>query len=355
MREYNLNRIDLRSDTVTQPTKAMKEAMMASVVGDDVLQDDPTVKQLEDKIASMCGMEAALFVPSGTMSNAIAIRAHTSPGDEIIMERTSHIYQYEGGGYAALSGVSVALIDGHKGQLTPEAVVKAIRKAEGSLGHYPDGTLVCVENTANRGGGTCYDQEALDAIAAAAREHGCAIHMDGARIFNAAVKMNTTIKRMLRDFDSVSICLSKGLGAPVGSLLVGSKPFIAKASRWRKLFGGGMRQSGFLAACGLYALEHNIERLAEDHQRAKHLAESINNLDGFDIDLDSVETNMVYIDSDIGAKKLMEELANHGIDVLDVGPTAVRAVIHLHVTDHDIEKVIEAFTGLANQVIDVEG
>lgn len=347
MREYNLDRIDLRSDTVTQPTRAMKEAMMASVVGDDVLQDDPTVRQLEQKIAEMCGMEAALFVPSGTMSNAIAIRAHTSPGDEIIMERTSHIYQYEGGGYAALSGVSVALIDGEKGQLTPEGVAKAVRKAKGSLGHYPDGTLVCVENTANRGGGTCYTQENLDAVAASAREHGCAIHMDGARIFNAAVKMQTPIKRMLRDFDSVSICLSKGLGAPVGSLLVGSSQFIAKASRWRKLFGGGMRQSGFLAACGLFALEHNIERLAEDHARAKHLATSISKLPGFSIDLDSVETNMVYIDSDMGAKNLMHELALHGIDVLDVGPTAVRAVIHLHVTDEDIEKVIEVFAKLA--------
>ncbi len=347
MREYNLDRIDLRSDTVTQPTRAMKEAMMASVVGDDVLQDDPTVRQLEQKIAEMCGMEAALFVPSGTMSNAIAIRAHTSPGDEIIMERTSHIYQYEGGGYAALSGVSVALIDGEKGQLTPEGVAKAVRKAKGSLGHYPDGTLVCVENTANRGGGTCYTQENLDAVAASAREHGCAIHMDGARIFNAAVKMQTPIKRMLRDFDSVSICLSKGLGAPVGSLLVGSSQFIAKASRWRKLFGGGMRQSGFLAACGLFALEHNIERLAEDHARAKHLATSISKLPGFSIDLDSVETNMVYIDSDMGAKNLMHELALNGIDVLDVGPTAVRAVIHLHVTDEDIEKVIEVFAKLA--------
>jgi len=347
MREYNLDRIDLRSDTVTQPTRAMKEAMMASIVGDDVLQDDPTVRQLEQKIAEMCGMEAALFVPSGTMSNAIAIRAHTSPGDEIIMERTSHIYQYEGGGYAALSGVSVALIDGEKGQLTPEGVAKAVRKAKGSLGHYPDGTLVCVENTANRGGGTCYTQENLDAVAASAREHGCAIHMDGARIFNAAVKMQTPIKRMLRDFDSVSICLSKGLGAPVGSLLVGSSQFIAKASRWRKLFGGGMRQSGFLAACGLFALEHNIERLAEDHARAKHLATSISKLPGFSIDLDSVETNMVYIDSDMGAKNLMHELSLHGIDVLDVGPTAVRAVIHLHVTDEDIEKVIEVFAKLA--------
>ena len=172
--------------------------------------------------------------------------------------------------------------------------------------------------------------------------------MDGARIFNAAIKTNTPIDRMLRDFDSVSICLSKGLGAPVGSVLVGSQEFIAKASRWRKLFGGGMRQSGFLAACGLFALENNVERLAEDHARAYHLAESISKMNGFTIDLGSVETNMVYIDSDMGAKKLMAELANNGIDVLDVGPTAVRAVVHLHVTDEDIDKVIKAFSKLAN-------
>ena len=221
MREYNSDRIDMRSDTVTQPTKAMLEAMMAAKVGDDVLQDDPTVKALEARIAEMCGMDSALFVPSGTMSNAVAIRAHTSPGDEIVMERTSHIYQYEGGGYAVMSGVSVALVDGKKGQLTPELLSKAIRKAEGSLGHYPDGTLVCVENTANRGGGTCYSQENLDAVAKTAHEHGCKVHMDGARIFNASIKTNTPVSRMLKECDSVSICLSKGLGAPVGSLLVG--------------------------------------------------------------------------------------------------------------------------------------
>ena len=208
--------------------------------------------------------------------------------------------------------------------------------------------MVCVENTANRGGGTCYSQDTLDAIAATAHEHNCVIHMDGARIFNAAIKTKTPIDRMLRDFDSVSICLSKGLGAPVGSVLVGSQEFIAKASRWRKLFGGGMRQSGFLAACGLFALENNVERLAEDHARAYHLAESISKMNGFTIDLGSVETNMVYIDSDMGAKKLMAELANNGIDVLDVGPTAVRAVVHLHVTDEDIDKVIQAFSKLAN-------
>ena len=343
MREYNSDRIDMRSDTVTQPTKAMLEAMMAAKVGDDVLQDDPTVKALEARIAEICGMDSALFVPSGTMSNAVAIRAHTSPGDEIVMEKTSHIYQYEGGGYAVMSGVSVALVDGNKGQLTPELLSKAIRKAEGSLGHYPDGTLVCVENTANRGGGTCYTQENLDAVAKTAHEHGCRVHMDGARIFNASIKTNTPVSRMLKEFDSVSICLSKGLGAPVGSLLVGSAEFIAKASRWRKMFGGGMRQSGILAAAGMYALDNNIQRLSEDHSRAKRLATALNEMDEYSVDLNSVETNMVYIDSKMGAKELMAQLSSHAIDVLDVGPTAVRAVTHLHVTDEDIDQAIEVF------------
>ncbi len=348
MREYNVDRIDLRSDTVTQPTHGMREAMMNAKIGDDVLQDDPTVKALEVKIAEICGMDSALFVPSGTMSNAIAIRAHTSPGDEIVMERTNHIYQYEGGGYAVMSGVSVALIDGKNGQLTPEQVSTAIRKSEGSLGHYPNGTLVCVENTANRGGGTCYPQDTLDAIAKVAHQNHCAIHMDGARIFNASVKTGVPLSRMLRDFDSVSICLSKSLGAPVGSLLVGSSEFIKQASRWRKMFGGGMRQSGILAACGLYALENNIERLEQDHIRARRLAENINRIDGFTVDLPSVETNMVYIDSDMGAKQLMKKLGENGIDVLDVGPTAVRAVIHLHVTDEDIDNVVKIFQKLSN-------
>ena len=281
------------------------------------------------------------------MSNAVAIRAHTSPGDEIVMERTSHIYQYEGGGYAVMSGVSVALVDGNKGQLTPELLSKAIRKAEGSLGHYPDGTLVCVENTANRGGGTCYTQENLDAVAKTAHEHGCQVHMDGARIFNASIKTNTSVSRMLKEFDSVSICLSKGLGAPVGSLLVGSADFIAKASRWRKMFGGGMRQSGILAAAGMYALDNNIQRLSEDHSRAKRLATALNEMDEYSVDLNSVETNMVYIDSKMGAKKLMAQLSSHAIDVLDVGPTAVRAVTHLHVTDEDIDQAIEVFRAIS--------
>ncbi|MAP58905.1 MAG: low specificity L-threonine aldolase [Euryarchaeota archaeon] len=346
MREYPSDRVDLRSDTVTQPTAAMREAMVNAAVGDDVLGDDQTVIQLQDMLAEMLGKEAALFVPSGTMSNAIAIRAHTSPGDEIITETASHIYVYEGGGYAALSGCSVALVPGHSGIMEPEDVEKAIRKQEGSLGHYPNGSLVCVENTANRGGGTCYPQEKLDQIAKIAHDNGCAAHIDGARLFNACVATGTSPSRMVREYDSISICLSKGLGTPVGSVLVGSSEIISKAHRWRKMFGGGMRQAGVLAACGIYALENHVERLEEDHRRAKHLAESVNSINGFSVNLDSVETNMVYIEGDIGAKKILEKLAKQGIDVLEVGPSAVRAVVHLHITDEDIERTIQAFQNL---------
>ena len=346
MREYPSDRVDMRSDTVTQPTAAMRKVMEAAEVGDDVLGDDSTVQALQNRLADMLGKEAALFVPSGTMSNAVAIRAHTSPGDEIITETTSHIYQYEGGGYAALSGCSIALVPATRGIMNPEDVASAIRKAEGSLAHYPDGSLVCVENTANRGGGTCYPQETLDAIAKIAHDNGCAAHIDGARLFNAVIATGVDAARMVRDYDSISICLSKGLGAPVGSVLVGSSDFIARAHRWRKMFGGGMRQAGIIAAGGLYAIENHIERLADDHARARRLAEAVNAMDGFTVDLDSVQTNMVYVDGDLGAQQIMTGLAEHGVDVLDVGPTAVRAVVHLHITDEDIDRVIAAFAAL---------
>ena len=347
MRHYSTDRIDLRSDTVTQPTPAMREAMHTAAVGDDVLGDDPTVSQLERRVAEMCGKEAALFVPSGTMSNAIALRCHTSPGDEIITAKNSHIYIYEGGGYAALCGASVALVDVHGGLMRPEDVQGAIRKQAGSLSHYPDGTLVCVENTSNRGGGACYPQTTLDEIAAVAKANNCAVHMDGARIFNASVATNTSLERMVREYDSISICFSKGLGAPIGSVLVGSRTFIAQAHRWRKMFGGGMRQAGMLAAAGLHALDHHVERMVEDHSRATQLATSINAINGFTVDLSTVETNMVYFTSEIPATKVMDALATSGIDVLDIGPHSCRIVVHLHVTDDDVSEVIRAFKNFA--------
>lgn len=343
MRDYPSDRVDLRSDTVTQPTPSMREAMIHAKVGDDVLGDDPTVTQLEQRLAALCGKEAALFVPSGTMSNAIALRAHTSPGDEIITAKNSHIYLYEGGGYAALCGASIALVDVYGGLMRVEDVERAIRKQAGSLSHYPDGSLVCVENTSNRGGGACYPQETLDAIAALAKENDCATHMDGARIFNAAVATNTSVARMVRDYDSISICFSKGLGAPVGSVLVGSTAFIARAHRWRKMFGGGMRQAGILAAACLYALDNNIDRLEEDHRRTKVLAEAIHQIEGFEVEMHTVETNMVYFQSEVPAIQVMEQLRASGIDVMDIQPHACRIVIHLHITDEDIQRILDTF------------
>ena len=349
MREHPSDRVDLRSDTVTQPTDKMRKAMSAAPVGDDVLGDDPTVIELESRISSMLGKEASLFVPSGTMSNAIAIRTHTNPGDEIVTEATSHIYIYEGGGFAALSGCSVSLVPGKRGIMTPEDVKNGIRKADGSLAHFPNGSLVCVENTSNRGGGTYYSQDDLDKIAHIAHENNCAAHIDGARLFNAVIATSTDPARMVREYDSISICLSKGLGAPVGSVLVGSSEFIDRAHRWRKMFGGGMRQAGMLAAAGIYALENNIDRLATDHIRAKNLATAINNIEPFSVNLDTVMSNMVYISCDEGqAQLLVDNLSKEGIDILTINDSTVRAVIHLHITDEDIDRTINAFKNINN-------
>ena len=337
--------IDLRSDTVTQPTEGMREAMAKAVLGDDVLGDDPTVIELQEKAAKILGKETALYVPSGTMSNIVATRTHTSPGDEIVTEAHSHIYQYEGGAFAALSGCSVALVHAKNGLMTPEDVSDSIRKAEGSLSHYPNGSLVCVENTSQGGGGTVYSQDTMDEICKIARERDCKLHMDGARLFNAAVASGTDPARIVRDFDTVSICLSKGLGAPVGSVLVGSEADLAEAHRWRKMFGGGMRQAGVIASAGIYALENNIERLSEDHKRARRLAEALNEMPAFSIDLDTVQSNIVFIGTGKGnTKEIIAGLSKKGVEILEIDDSTVRAVFHLHITDNDVEKAIEAFT-----------
>jgi len=336
--------IDLRSDTVTQPSEGMREAMAKAKVGDDVLGDDPTVIALQEKIASMLGKEAGLFVPSGTMSNIVATRTHTSPGDEIVTEAHSHVYRYEGGAFAALSGCSIALVHAKNGLMTPEAVSSSIRKAEGSLSHYPNGSLVCVENTSQGGGGTVYSQDTLDEVCKVAKENDCKLHMDGARLFNAAVASGTDPARIVRDFDTVSICLSKGLGAPVGSVLVGSKADLTEAHRWRKMFGGGMRQAGVIAAAGLYALENNIDRLSEDHKRAHRLAEAVNEIDGLSVNLDAVQSNIVFIGIEKGkTQEVIGALSKQGVEILGIDDSTVRAVFHLHITDEDVEKAIEAF------------
>ncbi len=336
--------IDLRSDTVTQPTGGMLDAMSKAVLGDDVLGDDPTVIGLQEKAAKILGKEAGLYVPSGTMSNIVATRTHTSPGDEIVTEAHSHVYQYEGGAFAALSGCSVALVHAKNGIMTPEEVSNSIRKAEGSLSHYPNGSLVCVENSAQGGGGTVYSQDILDEICKIAKEKDCKLHMDGARLFNAAVASGTDPARIVRDFDTVSICLSKGLGAPVGSVLVGSKADLAEAHRWRKMFGGGMRQAGVIASAGIYALENNIERLNEDHKRAKRFAEALTML-AFSVDLETVQSNIVFIGVEKGsAKSIVSEISKHGVEILDTDDSTIRAVFHLHITDNDVEKAIDAFS-----------
>ena len=346
MRDHPSDRVDIRSDTVTQPTAEMRAVMESASVGDDVLGDDLTVIELQNRVAKLFGKEAALFVASGTMSNAVAIRAHTVPGDEIVCDKTAHIYKYEGGGYAALCGVSIALVEGMNGIMTPSDVASAIRKSEGSQGHYPNGTLVCVENTSNLGGGTCYPQQTLDEIAAIAHQNGCKAHIDGARIFNAIVNTGIDAKRMTRDYDSVSICFSKGMGAPVGSVLVGSSEFIARAHRWRKMFGGGWRQAGILAQACLFALDNNIQRMEEDHARAKRIATAINSMDNFSVDLDTVQTNMVYVTCKNLASKVVQGLEKQGIDLFDLSLNKVRIVCHLHINDEDEQRIIKAFSTL---------
>lgn len=340
--------VDLRSDTVTRPTEAMREAMARAEVGDDVLGDDPTVNLLQEKAAALFGKEAALFVPSGTMANQICIRAHTEPGDEIIVESTSHIFLYEGGGFAALSGVSAHCVPGQRGLLDPEDVALAVR-APGSRSHYPVSKLVCVENTANRGGGTLYTMERLEAIAQVAQEHQLAMHLDGARVFNAAVASGEPVAALASPFDSISCCLSKGLGCPVGSLVIGSQAFVDRAHRFRKMFGGGMRQAGILAAAGLHALDHHVERLAEDHSHARWLAESVAGLPGFAVDLESVQTNMVYIDvsqSGQSAPQVAAALQDKGVLISVVDARRLRAVLHLDVHDEDVARTIAAFQAL---------
>lgn len=338
-----MNRVDLRSDTVTQPIPRMRAAMTEAKVGDDVFGEDPTVIELQNRVAALLGKEAGLFVPSGTMSNAVAIRCHTQPGDEIIAEENSHIYVYEGGGYAALSGCSIALVPSRSGIMNASDVESKIRKSAHGKSHFPNGTLVSVENTSNRGGGTCYSQEEIDQIGVVARNHECALHMDGARLFNASVATDVEPDRMVRDCDTVSICLSKGLGAPVGSVLVGTQELIAQAHRWRKMFGGGMRQAGVLAAAGLYALDYNRTRLVEDHRRAFQLAQTVAELKGVNIDLNSVQTNMVYLQTEIPAVQIVKEMGLQGVDMLAIGENLIRLVTHLHISDGDIEHCVHAF------------
>jgi threonine aldolase len=333
--------VDLRSDTVTKPSPGMRQAMAEAEVGDDVFHEDPSVNRLEEMVAALFGKDAALYVASGTMANQLAIRAQTHHGDEIIMERTSHPFNSEAGALAALAGVQVNLIDGVHGIMDAEQIRAVVRTP--NVHHAPT-ALICLENTHNRGGGSVWPLEKVRAIRGVARSVGVPMHLDGARLMNACVATGLTPKDYAQYFDSCTLCLSKGLGAPVGSLVIGSKEFITKAHRFRKQFGGGMRQAGILAAAGLYALEHNIERLAEDHLNAKRLARGIAEIEGLDIDVNTVATNILYFGvrlAGLTVPILLERLKAEGILMLGTGPSSIRAVTHLDVSKDGIERAVE--------------
>ncbi len=328
--------IDLRSDTVTRPSPGMRKAIFEAEVGDDVFQDDPTVQRLEAMLAERLGKEAALFVPSGTMSNQVAINAHTRPGDEVIVERNCHTFNYEVAGPAVMAGVQLHPLDGRHGILTAEQIEKAIRPDDI---HIPPTRLICLENTHNRAGGVVYPIDHIRTISALARDKGIAMHLDGARLFNASVASGVPAAEYAALFDSVSICLSKGLGAPVGSMVAGNRDFIERCRRHRKMFGGGMRQVGILAAAGIYALEHNIDRLAEDHRSAREFAERVSRIEGIDIDLETVQTNIVVMDVaglGIDAFQAVARLRDRGLLVVIFGPTRIRAVTHLDVSSEEV-------------------
>lgn len=332
--------IDLRSDTVTQPTEEMRRAMMAAPVGDDVLGDDPTVSALEAYVSELLGKEAAVYMPSGTMTNQVALRSHTQPGDEIVLEAEAHIYYYEGGGPAALSGASCRLLQGEGGVFSAQAVEQALRPADP---HFPKTRLVCVENTHNRSGGRIFPLETIQEIAAVCRNRGLQLHLDGARFWNACVATGISEADYAEPFDTVSVCFSKGLGAPVGSALVGSAEMMVKARRFRKMFGGGMRQAGIIAAAALYALEKQRDRLAEDHEHAQRLAQGLKNMPGVEIDLSSVQTNIVNFDlPGQSAADVVKALAQRDVAVLATGSHRIRAVTNLMVNRAQIDKTLEA-------------
>ena len=331
--------IELRSDTFTKPTPEMHAAMMNAAVGDDVFGEDPSVNALEIKAAQMFGMEAALFCPSGTMTNQIAINVHTQPGDEVICEEGSHIYYYEGGGIGRNSGCQARLIQGNRGQITAQQILEVVNPDDV---HRARTRLVSLENTCNRGGGSCYDLSEIASIKKLCVEQGLKLHLDGARLMNAIVAKNTNPLEYGQLFDSISLCLSKGLGAPIGSVLLGTKVFIKEARRVRKVMGGGMRQAGFLAAAASYALENHVSRLAEDHRLAALLGSTLEQLSWVESVL-PVETNIVIfkVNQQHTVKQVSDYLSSHNIRVSAMSATQIRMVTHLDVTSEMVDFVIE--------------
>jgi len=331
--------IDLRSDTVTRPGEGMRRAMFEAEVGDDVFGEDPTAVRLQETVADMLGKESALFVSSGVMGNQLALRIHTEPGDEVICEAGCHVANYESGAPGVLSGVQLRTVQGERGIMTAPQVEAAVRP-----GAYwePRPRLVALENTHNKAGGVVQPMPVVRDIASVARKRGLALHLDGARIWNASVRLGVTERELAAPFDTVSVCLSKGLGAPVGSVLAGPAPLIERARRFRKMWGGGMRQVGVLAAAGLYALRHHREDLALDHERARRLAKGLAELDAFRIDPGTVETNIVMFDTARGtADAVLSALREDGILMVAFGPSTIRATLHRDLSDADVDTALE--------------
>jgi threonine aldolase len=333
--------VELRSDTFTLPTESMRKAMADAEVGDDVWDEDPTVHRLQQRAAEMVAKEAALFVPSGTMGNLCALLSHTQPGEEVIVEVDSHIVQHEVAGAAVVGGLQLRTVETADGRLTPEQVRTAIREADI---HEPRTGLLCIENTHNRKGGTCLSPRQTAVLCEVAHQAGFPVHLDGARVFNSAVAQKVDVRELTSPVDSVMFCLSKGLSAPVGSLLAGSTPFIERARRMRKMLGGGMRQAGVIAAAGLLALNEMVDRLAEDHANARRLAEGLHGLPRVDIDLDRVETNMVFGDCQppLTAREFIDRCATVGVRLDQASPFRWRMVTHRGVTAQDVDYAVSA-------------
>jgi threonine aldolase len=333
--------VELRSDTFTQPTESMRKAMAVAEVGDDVWDEDPTIHRLQERAAEMVGMEASLFVPSGTMGNLCALLSHAQPGDEVIVEIDSHIFQNEVAGASVVAGLQLRPLESQNGRLQPDQVVRAIRQPDI---HEPRSALLCLENTHNRKGGTCLSPGHTQALCAVAHEAGLKVHLDGARVFNAAVAQRVGVRELTGPVDSVMFCLSKGLSAPVGSMLAGPADFIERARRMRKMVGGGMRQAGVLAAAGLCALNEMVDRLAEDHLNARRLAEGLHGLPGIDIDLTTVETNMVFgqCRPPLTARQVIDRCRTAGVLLDQASPDRWRMVSHRGVSAADVDYAIEA-------------
>ena len=338
--------INLISDTVTKPSPGMLEAMMTAEVGDDVFKNDPTVNKLEEKVALLFGREAALFFPSGTMANQTAIKLHTQPGEQLICDKYAHVYNYEGGGISFNSGVSCRLVDGHRGMMTAAQVEEAINPPD--FYHSPLTSLVCVENTTNKGGGACWDMEELERIKAVCHQHHLKYHLDGARLWNALVAKKESPKQYGDLFHTISVCLSKGLGCPIGSVLIGDRETIQKAVRVRKVFGGGMRQAGYLAAAGIYALDNQLQRLEEDHNRAKEIGQALQAL-AYVKKVAPIETNIVIFEIDqsqISTDIFIKKLEEKNIQIIGMGQGKLRMVTHMDYTKAMHQRLLDILGSL---------